>query len=102
MNKKSLSKRDICTKFITPSLTPAGWDLDTQIREEDGFIDGRICVRGELDARGALCRANHDHRTSPGLMETYRALEADIGQFRTHADYLLQAVLKEVYTPATI
>ena len=32
MNKKSLSERDICTKFITPSLLAAGWDLNTQIR----------------------------------------------------------------------
>lgn len=33
MNKKDLSERDICTKFITPCLTAAGWDLDAQIRE---------------------------------------------------------------------
>lgn len=26
MNKKSLSERDICTKFITPALEKAGWD----------------------------------------------------------------------------
>jgi type I restriction enzyme R subunit len=53
MNKKSLSERDICTKFITPSLVAAGWDLDTQIREEVGFTDGRIYVRGKIHARHA-------------------------------------------------
>jgi len=59
MNKKSLSERDICTKFITPSLVAAGWDLDTQIREEVGFTDGRIFVRGKIHARGAKKRVDH-------------------------------------------
>ena len=26
LDKKSLSERDICTKFITPALRSAGWD----------------------------------------------------------------------------
>ena len=26
MDKRSLSERDICTKFITPALRQAGWD----------------------------------------------------------------------------
>ncbi len=26
MDKKTLSERDICTKFITPALRQAGWD----------------------------------------------------------------------------
>jgi type I restriction enzyme R subunit len=59
MNKKSLSERDICTKLITPSLVAAGWDLDTQIREEVGFTDGRIYVRGKIHARGARKRVDH-------------------------------------------
>ena len=42
MNKKSLSERDICTKFITPSIVAAGWNVDMQVREEVGFTDGRI------------------------------------------------------------
>jgi type I restriction enzyme R subunit len=33
MNKKELSERDICTKFITPAVTQDGWDLLSQIRE---------------------------------------------------------------------
>ena len=48
MNKKDLSERDICTKFINPSVKKAGWDMDTQVREEVGFTDGRIYVRGKL------------------------------------------------------
>ena len=59
MNKKSLSERDICTKIITPNLVAAGWDLDTQIREEVGFTDGRIYVRGKIHARGAKKRADY-------------------------------------------
>jgi len=34
MNKKELTERDICTKFITPALEKAGWDIATQIYEE--------------------------------------------------------------------
>ena len=59
MNKKSLSERDICTKFITPSLITAGWNIDTQIREEVSFTDGRIYVRGKIHARGSQKRADY-------------------------------------------
>ena len=59
MNKKSLSERDICTKFITPALRKAGWDEITQIREEVGFTKGRIIVRGKLVSRGKAKRADY-------------------------------------------
>jgi type I restriction enzyme R subunit len=59
MNKKALSERDICTKFITPSLVAAGWDIHTQVREEVTFTDGRIYVRGRIHARGAQKRADY-------------------------------------------
>jgi len=59
MNKKDLSERDICTKFITPNIVAAGWDVDTQIREEVSFTDGRIYVRGKLHTRGAKKRADY-------------------------------------------
>jgi type I restriction enzyme S subunit len=35
------------------------------------------------------------------LMTTCRALEAEIEHARTHADHLLQAVLKEAFAPAS-
>ncbi|HKG69975.1 MAG TPA: DEAD/DEAH box helicase family protein, partial [Segetibacter sp.] len=54
-----LSERDICTKFITPALIKAGWDIDTQILEEVSFTDGRIIVRGKLISRGARKRADY-------------------------------------------
>ncbi len=59
INKKSLSERDICTKFITPALLKAGWDLHKQILEEVFFTDGKIYVRGKLTARGERKRADY-------------------------------------------
>lgn len=52
VNKRALSERDICTKFITPAVRSAGWDEQTQIREEFGFTKGRIIVRGKMVTRG--------------------------------------------------
>ncbi len=59
MDKKSLSERDVCTKFITPALRKAGWDEMTQIREEVSFTKGRIIVRGKLVSRGKAKRADY-------------------------------------------
>ncbi len=59
MDKKHLSERDICTKFITPALKAAGWDDMAQIREEVGFTKGRIIVRGKLVSRGKAKRADY-------------------------------------------
>ena len=59
MNKKSLSERDICTKFITPALEKAGWNRQLQILEEVSFTDGKIHVRGRITARGTRKRADY-------------------------------------------
>ena len=59
MNKKQLSERDICTKYITPALRRAGWDEMTQLREEVSFTKGRIIVRGKLVTRGKAKRADY-------------------------------------------
>nr|VFJ58905.1 MAG: type I restriction enzyme, R subunit [Candidatus Kentron sp. DK] len=59
MNKKKLSERDICTKFITPALLGAGWDNLSQIREEVYFTRGRIIVRGKLVSRGKARKADY-------------------------------------------
>lgn len=59
MNKKELSERDICTKYITPAIKNAGWDTKRQIREEVSFTDGRIIVQGKLHARGTRKRADY-------------------------------------------
>ena len=58
-DKRSLSERDICTKWITPALERAGWDILTQIREEFPLTDGRILVRGKLHTRARNKRADY-------------------------------------------
>lgn len=59
MDKRELSERDICSKYITPAVTGAGWNLHTQMREEVTFTKGRIIVRGKLHARGETKRADY-------------------------------------------
>src|ERR1700688_4007335 len=59
MNKKDLSERDICSKFIGPAVKRAGWDGMMQIREEVAFTKGRIIVRGKLVTRGKAKRADY-------------------------------------------
>ena len=59
MNKKNLSERDICTKFINPAIQKAGWNMRTQVREEVSFTDGRIIVQGKMHTRGKSKRADY-------------------------------------------
>lgn len=59
MDKSQLSERDICTKFITPALEQAGWDIATQVREEFLLTKGRIIVRGKLHTRAQNKRADY-------------------------------------------
>ena len=65
LDKKALSERDICSKFITPALVSAKWDLMSQIREEVSFTKGRVIVRGQLSTRGEppLTRRVGDRRS---------------------------------------
>lgn len=58
-NKKELSERDICTKYISPAIEKAGWDMQKQVREEVSFTDGRIYVKGNLSVRGKRKRADY-------------------------------------------
>ena len=67
MDKKSLSERDMCTKFITPALCKAGWDEMSQIREEVSFTKGRIIVRGKLVSRGKGKRADYILYIKPNI-----------------------------------
>jgi type I restriction enzyme, R subunit len=59
VNKKDLNERDICTKFITPAIDKAGWDVLTQVREEVNFTRGRVIVRGRMVKRGEPKRADY-------------------------------------------
>ena len=58
-SKKDLSEQDIRSKYIMPAIQKAGWNLDTQIREEVFFTDGRIHVRGNLTTRGKRKKADY-------------------------------------------
>lgn len=58
IDKKTLTERDICTKFVLPAVKRAGWDEMLQIREEVFFTKGRIIVRGKLVSRGKAKKAD--------------------------------------------
>jgi len=67
MNKKELTERDICTKFITPALEQSGWDTTTQILEEYPLTKGRIIVRGKFHSRAKNKRADYVLFYKPGI-----------------------------------
>lgn len=59
MNKKQLSETDIKTKFITPAIKNAGWDIKKFVREEVSFTNGRVIVNGKTTKRGERKRADY-------------------------------------------
>ena len=50
--KKELSEANIRTKFITPAITQAGWEMMNQLREEVYFTAGRLIVRASVEKQG--------------------------------------------------
>jgi type I restriction enzyme R subunit len=48
MGKKGLTESDICMKFIDPAIVQAGWNVQTQVRREVTFTDGKAIVRGKV------------------------------------------------------
>ena len=93
MNKKELSERDICTKFITPAITAGGkWDVFTQMREEVYFTKGRVIVRGQLSTRGEPKRADYILSYKPGIQLAITAAQ-------TTATQLLDAILHQALVP---
>ena len=58
MDKKQLTERDICTKYILPAIKRAGWDTHVQVREEVPLTAGRVIVRGQMGARSKGKRAD--------------------------------------------
>ena len=63
----SLSEADVKTKFITPAIKKAGWDIHSQMREEVTFTAGRIIVRGKMTARGKSKRADYILYCKPNI-----------------------------------
>ena len=58
VSKKALSERDIISKYILPAIEQSGWNMQTQMKEEVSFTDGRIFVKGRKTKRGIRKRAD--------------------------------------------
>ena len=93
IDKKSFSERDICTKYITPAMVAAGWDVQTQIREEVSFTDGQVIVNGETVKRGTAKRADYVLSYQPNLplavveaKDNTQAIGAGMQQALAYAD----------------
>lgn len=68
IDKKALKETEIRTRYITPALVRAGWDLDqNQVRENYTIAPGKIVVRGKLHAREAAKFADYVLFLKPGL-----------------------------------
>ena len=52
LEKKNLSERDICSKFITPAIILAGWDHQHQIREEVNVTNRPGLCQGQFSEQG--------------------------------------------------
>lgn len=98
-DKKSLSERDICTKYINLALDKAGWNIQTQVREEVPFTDGRIYVKGNLSTRGKRKLADYILYYKPNI--PIAIIEAQIINNQTYAEQLMQAVLTEAFQQNT-
>ena len=108
VNKKSLSERDICTKYINPALAKAGWNIKTKIREEVFFTDGRIIVQGKMHTRGKRKRADYILFYKPfperkAKVETINRfmvlcdqLEQKVQQSEQQVELVMKGVLREV------
>ena len=95
-DKKNLTERDICTKYITPAIVEkAGWNRDTQLREELSLTKGKVLVRGKLHRRGEQKRADYVlyHKTNIPLAvveakDNAHTLHAGIQQAIEYAELL--------------
>jgi len=59
MKKSELSEQDIRTKYINKAIKKAGWDMESQLREEYSFTAGKVIVRGKTVKRGQPKRADY-------------------------------------------
>lgn len=95
MNKKDLSERDICTKYITPALKKAGWDIHSQIREEVTLTAGRVIVKGQMGLRAKGKRADYVLYHKPNMplavveaKDNKHSIGAGMQQAQGYADLL--------------
>lgn len=59
MNKKNLGEYNIRTKFITPAIKAAGWNIITQMLEEYPLTQGRVQVFGSHSTRAACKKIDY-------------------------------------------
>ena len=71
ISKKTLSERDICTKFITPALEKADWDIHAQVREKVFLTNGRILV-------GAVGIIRTRHAIKAALLADFAGIGASL------------------------
>lgn len=96
IDKKALKETEIRTRYITPAIVRAGWDLDrNQIRENYTIAPGKIVVRGKLHAREAAKFADYVLFLKPGVplavveaKDNNHSLGAGIQQAHGYADRL--------------
>lgn len=94
-DKKALSERDICTKYITPAIAAAGWDVHTQILEEYNVTAGEVVVRGRAAGRKQAQFADYVLWHKPGIplaiveaKDNNRTVAAGIQQALRYADMI--------------
>ena len=92
IDKKSLSERDICTKFITPAIKDvAGWGI-TQFYEE--FTLGKIPLRGKRVTRKV--RDDYIVKCVEQLLGWCDALAAQLKSAEEERGRLVESVLAGV------
>lgn len=117
MDKKALSERDICTKFITPAIAKGGWDVLLQVRENVPLTKGRVIVRGKIVTRGTMKFADYVLYAKPNaniplardlvtqrqtvriikaLLKQCDDLEAKLRRAEARASKLVEAVVQEM------
>lgn len=57
--KRALTEQEIRSRYISPSITGAGWDIHAQVREDFNVTKGRIVVRGSVHTRDKPKRADY-------------------------------------------
>jgi restriction endonuclease S subunit len=89
--KQQLSERDICTKYITPAIKAAGWDIERQVKKNMELM---------LIPLPPLSEQHRIVAKVQQLMQMVNQLEQHIqqSQAQAQAQKLLQAVLKEAFT----
>lgn len=63
----SLTEDDVKRLYITPAIKQAGWDSNTQIRQEVHLTKGQVMVRGKVILRGKSYFADYVLFRQPGV-----------------------------------